>query len=295
MVMTSPEGITWTIQTTPDGGQRGFFDIEYSASLGLFVAVGYSNIDDSNIITSPDGITWTKRENFAQLTRVVWAEEELLFVAATEHGNQVQHSTDGITWTEASSYAAVHYTGLAYSPALGLFCLMEEGGGNSYTSPDGDVWTTHSGVPASLNTGLIWVAPLGLFIASGAYQESTGKLPFATSADGITWVDYVPPLGYNPSVGAGYPMFSVRWDSFNSKLYAVVAGDNWNGFGDQLPSMYVLESTDGLTWSVDTTIPGVHEYAYPIYVPAPYQDIAVKDASSRVLLGNNTIVYYTAP
>ena len=57
-VMTSPDGITWTIRTSAA-------DISWSSVTygnGLFVAVASSSIvAGDRVMTSPDGITWTIR------------------------------------------------------------------------------------------------------------------------------------------------------------------------------------------------------------------------------------------
>jgi hypothetical protein len=72
--MTSPDGITWTIRTTPSSttGQN-WKSVIWVSELKLFIAVGYS------IMTSSDGITWTLISNSASLgtnnlfTSITWS------------------------------------------------------------------------------------------------------------------------------------------------------------------------------------------------------------------------------
>lgn len=62
-VMTSPDGITWTSQTTP--AVREWIDVKYLNGLFVSVAVrGTPAIE--RVMTSPDGITWTVRNAAAE-------------------------------------------------------------------------------------------------------------------------------------------------------------------------------------------------------------------------------------
>lgn len=68
MVMTSPDGVTWTMRTTPTTGLGGgttntdFRAIVWSASQSLFVVVGNGYDDGTDcVMTSPNGVDWTLR------------------------------------------------------------------------------------------------------------------------------------------------------------------------------------------------------------------------------------------
>ena len=55
MILTSPDGITWTEQIS--GTSNNLAEVVYEN--GSFLVVGHSG----TILTSPDGITWTARSS----------------------------------------------------------------------------------------------------------------------------------------------------------------------------------------------------------------------------------------
>jgi hypothetical protein len=61
-IATSPDGITWTLRTTPTPGAYGAQGVAWSAARQLLVAVcGDSSTWLTAIWTSPDGINWTQQ------------------------------------------------------------------------------------------------------------------------------------------------------------------------------------------------------------------------------------------
>jgi hypothetical protein len=104
-VMTSPDGVTWTRQSTP-GASRSWSSVTYGD--GLFVAVlGQVNCSKYRrpVMTSPDGITWTLRDG---AKRQAWTEVHYAngrFVSLTNCDSayvgtdRVMSSTDGLTWS----------------------------------------------------------------------------------------------------------------------------------------------------------------------------------------------------
>ena len=69
--MTSPDGITWTIQTS--AADNSWRSVTYGN--GLFVAVA-SFATGNRVMTSPDGITWTIQTSAAdnEWRSVTWAQ-----------------------------------------------------------------------------------------------------------------------------------------------------------------------------------------------------------------------------
>lgn len=64
VVMTSPDGVTWTARTPPSpwgttGGQGN--SVTWASGLGLFIMVVSNTADGRWVATSPTGVTWTSR------------------------------------------------------------------------------------------------------------------------------------------------------------------------------------------------------------------------------------------
>ena len=95
-VMTSPDGINWTLRQS--GANIRWNSVCYAEDKGLFVAV-----TSTGVMTSPDGINWTLRQTPVDndWRSVYYAENIGLFVAVadTGEGNRIMTSPDGITWT----------------------------------------------------------------------------------------------------------------------------------------------------------------------------------------------------
>jgi len=89
VVMTTPDGITWTERTTGTSSRITAFATNGST----IVAVGMSG----HVLTTSDGVNWTPRASGTtnSLLDVVWAGTE--FVAVGYHSTIVK-SPDGITW-----------------------------------------------------------------------------------------------------------------------------------------------------------------------------------------------------
>lgn len=110
-VWTSPDGSTWTLQTTP-ANDNLWTALAYSPSLALIVAVGSSGTGtDNRTMHSVDGITWVlgtvpaSTSGNGDYTSIVWSVSLGLFIASgrddgtgTHHGC-FSHSSDGITFT----------------------------------------------------------------------------------------------------------------------------------------------------------------------------------------------------
>jgi len=93
-VMTSPNGITWTIRTS--AADNLWTSVVWASKLCLFVAVARAAVS-GQIMTSPDGVNWTIRTSAAinSWYGVAWSEELLTFVAVAPGavGNGVMTSS----------------------------------------------------------------------------------------------------------------------------------------------------------------------------------------------------------
>jgi hypothetical protein len=197
-VMTSPDGITWTVRDTSGNNNSDWTSITWAPELGLFAAVAETGTD--RVMTSPDGINWTARDtsgNDREWQSITWAPELGLFAAVARNGinNRVMTSPDGITWTTRTSAADRSWNSITWAPELGLFAAVGDAFGtndNVMTSPDGINWTSRT-TPASIIfwTSITWAPELGLFAA-----VASGNINVITSPDGITWTSRTTPAGF---------------------------------------------------------------------------------------------------
>ncbi len=138
-VITSPDGITWTVRTAAT--VDAWSSVTYGN--GLFVAVSRTGVN--RVMTSPDGITWTSRTAAEAINWQSVTYGNGLFVAVSSDGiNRVMTSPDGITWT-ALPAALNDWTSVTYGN--GLFAAVSSSGTNrvmtaSLASDHGFIWGT---------------------------------------------------------------------------------------------------------------------------------------------------------
>ena len=92
MVMTSPDGITWTARSAAVA--NNWVSVTYGN--GLFVAVASSG---NRVMTSPDGVNWTTRTR-PEANR--WNVSPTATACSSRwraRHAQVMTSPDGVTWT----------------------------------------------------------------------------------------------------------------------------------------------------------------------------------------------------
>jgi tetrahydromethanopterin S-methyltransferase subunit F len=196
-VMTSPDGITWTLQTVPESNE--WRSVTYGN--GIFVAVAQSGTGN-RVMTSPDGITWTIRTSAADNSwqSVTYGNGLFVAVSTSGIGNRVMTSPDGITWTSRASAADNQWLSVTYGN--GLFVAVSSDGTNNrvMTSPDGITWVTQTS--AANHTWQAVTYGNGLFVATACRVNSTACTVVAgpdnrimTSPDGITWTIATAPEG----------------------------------------------------------------------------------------------------
>ncbi len=262
VIITSPDGITWTDR---DSGIRGrlfsqLFGVTYGGASGseLFVAVGLSGI-----ITSPDGITWTVRDTtdiLDQLFDVTYggASGIELFVAVGGRfgGGAIFTSPDGITWTARTSGTMNGLRSVTYGN--GVFIAAGSCPKNSnndcsadgviLTSPDGITWTAQTSALQSNFYGIAnrTVGSNTFFVAVGGCPEvlnsnCSHSNPIVTSSNGISWA-----TKENPS---GELLFGVTAtaDGFLAVGLCPLDSKNERCIGNAT----IVTSSDGVAWTAE--------------------------------------------
>lgn len=195
------------------------FDITYSDSLDLFVAVG----SEGTILTSSNRTTWTNRNSgvgSTELHGVTYSEEKNLFIAVGKLGTIIK-SSDGINWTTVrnSGEDFDELKRVIYVDNLGLFIAVGYNS-NILTSPDGTTWTSQN---TPMTVGLLCICyseRLKLLVAIGDEGE------VLTSYNGVIWVRQA------NSIEASY-----RGIIYSDKLGLFIAGGS-----------KVMASSDGVDW-----------------------------------------------
>ena len=227
-IMTSANGIDWTISTPP--ANNNWFGVTYGN--GLFVAVSANG--SPKAMYSANGIDWTLGTTPAvsnQWVSVTYGNG--LFVAVSRSGSnsRVMTSPNGINWTLGTSTGTdKNWQSVTYGNGLFVAVSNTVGIGNQVmTSPDGTTWTIRTS--AADNGWNSVTYGNGLFVAVA--QSGTGNRVM-TSPDGITWT-------------ARSSAADISWKSvtYGNGLFVAVALSGNNN--------RVMTSYDGITWTSRTS------------------------------------------
>ncbi|MBI3774017.1 MAG: fibronectin type III domain-containing protein [Gammaproteobacteria bacterium] len=232
-LMTSPDGLTWTEQTTTT--MNWLYEVTRVGE--LLVAVG----EYGTILTSSDnGVTWTHEASTEHIRDMVTNGAQ--WVGVGESGS-ILTSPDGVNWTPRSTATPVQYlwsvaeTSAASIPGIRFIAVGSLGA--ILTSPDGITWTSQNSTTTQMLWGVTWSG--GLFVAVG--EGGT----IVTSNDGITW---------SPSVSGTTQSFrSVAGDgkqwvavSHGSTVGGVASGTIFTGSRN-------VASSSGIDWVSSATVP----------------------------------------
>lgn len=222
-VVTSPDGVTWTIR--PTGVGVNLHDVAFESD--TFVAVGATG----KILTSVNGLDWTAASSPSSrdLHAVTWHVDRFYAVGGDHSaGAETLTSLDGTTWTRPELAAPLHVLTDVASNGYALVAI-------GLYQPDARnfglfVWDAAAGWQQQIDgttTGARYdaVAPgIPAFTLIGAGTS-------ASSADGLTWTSQ--------------PIFSVP------PMHALTyTGLGWIAVGD---GGGALTSLDARTWSGHTT------------------------------------------
>ncbi len=177
-IMTSPDGITWTIRSSPIDHKFGA--LCWCPELSIFVAAGSSGTSSSSVITSPDGIVWTARTSPIVIWQeICWSPELSLFVGVAYSGTtRIYVSTNGMTWNSVTVPNGTSKT-ITWVPELSLFIAA---GDDIITSPNGTTWTSRTKTSSGTITSLAWSKDLNKLVGISNVSRDV-----IISSDGINW------------------------------------------------------------------------------------------------------------
>lgn len=220
-VMTSPDAITWTTQTS--GNTNWLYGVAWDSNNSRFVAVG-----DGVVMDSADAVTWTVQGPPAGLTYyyfqdVIWDGQFIAVGSGSSDYGRIITSSDGITWTART--ANTDYSVNHVLPHGGQYIAM---GKHSLTSTNSSTWVNQStGLEETFNA-VAWNG--SKFVAISAFGKTY------SSADGISWA--------SATVSANQ-LSDIVWTGTNF----VIVGENG----------LILISSDGLTWT-DKSIGSLNDF-----------------------------------
>jgi hypothetical protein len=234
-------------------------NIDWSESLGLFVAICNRTIIYPEIVTSPDGVTWTEQsgpattDNTTGHQKVFWSGSPTnLFIVLGK--DSIHTSSDGENWIaracpslgEESQSAA--FEGIDYNPTNQLFVAGGTGalaGEWKWIYSTGGInWTgVTAGQPATKGTRMAYSSSLDLWIA---VVEASALPGTYYSTTGTTWF-------INPNSNAIIRRRAVEW-SAELGIFVNVGTD------------HIETSTDGLIWTVRTS-PAVEQWDSLVWCP----------------------------
>jgi len=189
-VMTSYDGITWTLQ--PAAASYSWSSVTYGN--GLYVAVANGDGGSTQAMTSSDGSTWNIRSTPSSQSNHAWRSVVYgngVFSAVASSGsgtlNKAMYSLDGTTWVEGSTPSdPAGCVSVTYGNGLFVAVANTSGSGTkgAMTSPDGITWTSRN----TSNAG--WTS---VTYGSASYTAvgNTGVAANSvmTSTDGVTWTN----------------------------------------------------------------------------------------------------------
>ena len=226
-VMTSPDGITWTIQTSP--ADNNWTSICWSKQLTLLVVVASSGTGN-RVMTSPNGIIWTLQTTPIDnnWSSICWAPELSLFIAVANSGttDKVMTSPNGINWTIQTTSISNMSIGSIVSTSNNTFIVMNDGtikgcGANiSSQLLDGTTSRRDSVITLSRITNAIDVTAgnsFGIVLLSNGLLKSWGD-----NSEGQ--------LGINSITSQTVPNFVRTSTSDSSPLKNVVMIDSGNNY-----------------------------------------------------------------
>lgn len=188
-VATSPDGITWTLRTTP-AQTVTLRRIKWGGD--KFVCVGQTASDASQNLGfySTDGVTWN---NIAAATNSQWHDVAYsptlgrwVAVATTGAGARVMQSSNGISWTAVTGLTARTWFAVEWIPEQGVFLIVNGDGSNKALWSDNALTWTEIDIasPAVANVyyGLAWSPLFERYCMVAQTGPGTNRIGIGVSA-----------------------------------------------------------------------------------------------------------------
>jgi len=186
VMMTSPDGITWTIQNNSTIRDNGPIFITYGA--GKFVAYALGSAGAGKLIYSTDGINWVPSTQFSNwISGIAFGNE--MFISAGS-GNTLYSSINGVNWTSNPVSTSTYTASLRF--LNGKFFMLDDANFR-YISPVTAVNTTSSAVLSFAEGGIFQVpnAPtINSITTSGGNGSIAFTAPVSNGGQPITNYEY---------------------------------------------------------------------------------------------------------
>lgn len=221
-VLTSPNGSTWTKQTTPVTSTSGpeLYAVTWNSTQNLLVAVGGSG----TILTSTNGTSWTQQSSVPSTTPTLLGvtNRGSQYVAVGSSGT-IWNSSNGTTWTAAATNPLT--TGLnsvAWNSTLSRYAVVGDNG-VAATSADGASWTVQNSTAGS-NALYTVISTGGVFLTLG--NAGTARLTASGSVTDWSTVGTITPTppAYISSVTFGSELVAV---GSNGAIFTSSGGTSW--------------------------------------------------------------------
>jgi len=213
-IMTSPDGITWTLETIP--AANGWHDLAWSESLHLLVAVSWDG-HPNQVMTSPNAHTWTLRTTplNQQWEGVIRSDQKGLFIAGADSGvatSRMMRSTDGITWTVNTipNITSGAWYDFLYVHSWNVFIALNRDVTSAalLISTDGITWTIAPGGQGGNNWRAMAYSPeFDLVVA----LSSTGRIGVMDGTPAMIVIGYAESLDWQ----------EIAWSSTLNRFVAV--------------------------------------------------------------------------
>jgi hypothetical protein len=263
VVYTSPDGLTWTEQTSTGITDALFKDVTYGD--GLFVATG--NCSTGGVVyTSTDGISWARQTVPPSLYNLNHAAYGSGLFIITCGSNYIIKSSDGVNWVKQTiNNFSDRFQDIIYGG--GKFVITGESD-TLLSSADGSTWVKEPAGSDCVLTGIIYgdgtylifskggdspvVAPRDFSILSSNTGDFSGEEVELLSCSNVDW----------PGI-----LITRSWDIVNDtpyRFYRVNIIKGTNRIGDNsvdyagLNAVYMRETTNGFNGENTSVYPTYH-------------------------------------